>query len=40
MGDDHFPRLERIIAPRLGPAASARTAVTIAGEQVPTEVTL
>ena len=40
MGDGHFPRLERIIAPRIGPAASARTSVTVGGAQVPVEATL
>ena len=40
MGDDHYPRLERIIAPRIGPAASSRATVTLRGEQVPVEGTL
>eukprot|EP00966_Prymnesium_polylepis_P188828 4375175-Prymnesium_polylepis.1 len=40
MGDDHYPRLERVIAPRIGPAASARTSATVRGEQVPAEMTL
>jgi len=40
MGDDHFPRLEKIIAPRIGPAASARTSVAIGGVQVPAKGSL
>lgn len=40
MGNDHFPRLERVIAPRIGPAAAARRSVTLRGEQVPAEGTL
>ena len=40
MGDDRFPRLEKIIAPRIGPAASARTSVNVRGAQVPAEATL
>ena len=40
MGDDHFPRLERIIAPRIGPAASTRTSVTVDGAQVPATVVM
>ena len=37
MGDDHFPRLERIIAPRIGPAVSSRTSVMVRGVPVPAE---
>ena len=40
MGDDHFPRLERVIAPRIGPAASERTSVVVGGATVPAEGTL
>jgi hypothetical protein len=40
MGDDRFPRLERTVAPRIAPAASARKFSTVRGKQVPTEVTL
>eukprot|EP00966_Prymnesium_polylepis_P041433 961660-Prymnesium_polylepis.1 len=40
MGDDHFPCLERVVAPRIGPAASARSSVTIDGAQVPAKGTL
>mmetsp|Transcript_14867 Transcript_14867/g.39759 ORF Transcript_14867/g.39759 Transcript_14867/m.39759 type:complete len:344 (+) Transcript_14867:621-1652(+) len=40
MGDDHFPRLERVIAPRIGPAASERTSVVVCGATVPAEGTL
>ena len=29
MGDDHYPRLEKIIAPRIGPAATARSSATV-----------
>eukprot|EP00966_Prymnesium_polylepis_P009114 210118-Prymnesium_polylepis.1 len=37
MGDDHCPRLERVIAPRIGPAAFARSFVSVGGVSVPAE---
>jgi hypothetical protein len=37
MGDDHYPRLERVIAPRIGPAACARSSVSVGGVSVPAE---
>ena len=42
MGDDHYmyPRLEKVVAPSIGPAFSKLKSVTIAGEQVPAEPTM
>jgi len=40
MGDDHYPNLEKIIEPRIGPAASRVDVVTLHKRSVPAEVVL
>ena len=40
MGNDHFPRLEKVITPLIGPAASARSTVTIGCKAVPAVATM